>query len=329
MPYFLLRVMSGLTILLLSAAAWGQVCTVTNPKTKAFTPPPTITYAADAPIGSVLMSGAFTGSAGTYTVTCNADVNVTNYVPALTPVSSLAGVYPTTAAGVGIRINNITGVTGPWPVVQPLSFTIAANTSQNITATRDMNFQLVKTGAITSGTILTGDLGFGKYGTNGAIGVTVRFATDLTFLAVAKTCTVPPETQVMNVNLGGWNKNIFTAVGSSSPEVPFNIKVVCSNTVAGTSMAVTFTDALNSTNVTNSLTAEGTASGLALRIKRLGTPISYGAGSASATNANRVVLSGSFPNGTYTFPFTVSMVRTGTVNVGSVSATATFTMSYQ
>ena len=121
--------------------------------------------------------------------------------------------------------------------------------------------------------------------------------------------------------------NNFLSNGYTAGSTPFSISVNCPGP---TLLAITFTDNNNITQTGNILTpgAGSTAKGLGLQLKYNGNIISFGPDSAEPGTTNQIVLNSNL-TGVQSFPFTASYIRTGTVTPGSLTATATFTLSYQ
>ena len=114
---------------------------------------------------------------------------------------------------------------------------------------------------------------------------------------------------------------------SISGNMPFNIIINCSNP---TNLNITFTDNSNNLNTGTYLLpmAGSTAKGVGIQLTYNGKIIAFGPDLSAAGTAGQIVLNSNLI-GTQSFPFTASYVRTGAITPGSLSARATFTLSYQ
>lgn len=128
------------------------------------------------------------------------------------------------------------------------------------------------------------------------------------------------------VSLPTVNINELKTINSVSKSTPFNINISCSGTA---NLYITFTDKNNigGTGSILSLDSSSTAHGIGLQLAHNGNVISYGPDASTISNTNQFFLN-TF-SGTQSFPFTASYIRTGTITPGQLSATATFTLSYQ
>jgi len=140
------------------------------------------------------------------------------------------------------------------------------------------------------------------------------------------TCSMT-SASTTSVKLPNVYGNNFFANGISAGSTPFSITVNCPNP---TNLNITFTDNNNIGQTGNYLTplASSTAKGLGVQLQYNGNIISFGPDSSDPGTTNQIVLNSNF-TGTQTFPFTAAYVRTGTVTPGTLSARATFTLSYQ
>lgn len=132
---------------------------------------------------------------------------------------------------------------------------------------------------------------------------------------------------ISNITLPPVSSTSLPSIGSTSGRIPFNLLINCPNP---TKLAITFTDNNNMTQTSSilSLASTSTAKGLGIQLRYNGNIISFGPDSAEPGTTNQIMLNGNL-TGTQGFPFTASYVRTGAVTPGSLSATATFTLSYQ
>jgi len=140
------------------------------------------------------------------------------------------------------------------------------------------------------------------------------------------TCSLS-SASTTSVNLPKVYGNNFVANGISAGSTPFNITVNCPSP---TNLNITFTDNNNLGNNSTILTplASSTAKGLGIQLQYNGNIIGFGPDSSDPGTTNQIVLNGNL-TGSQSFPFTASYVRTGAVSPGTLSARATFTLSYQ
>jgi type 1 fimbria pilin len=146
----------------------------------------------------------------------------------------------------------------------------------------------------------------------------------------AATCSV--STASVAVTLPDVAPADFPSVGDTAGSKAFDIGLNCAGSTAQVYM--TLTDSTTPANRTDKLTLapSSTATGVQIQILRSGnTLVSYGPDSNAAGNTNQFLVSSASAIVTAgnVIPFTARYVRTGAVGIGTVSAVATFTMSYQ
>ncbi|MDI9240840.1 fimbrial protein [Lysobacter sp. LF1] len=207
----------------------------------------------------------------------------------------------------------------------------AAGTIGIATAER-MVFEVVKTGPITAGGAITGEVA-GWFAENGVSQVvSVRLDGPIIIQPNVPTCAV--TTADISVPMSAVSASGFSGVGTSSGAPQnFNIGLNCGGGSPGTTtrMYITLTDQTNPANRTDklSLTPSSTATGVAIQILNGATPVSYGPDSSAAGNPNQwfVTQTG---NGLVNIPLSARYVQSAsTIGSGTVTALATFTMSYQ
>ncbi|MPW16600.1 fimbrial protein [Paraburkholderia sp. CNPSo 3157] len=144
---------------------------------------------------------------------------------------------------------------------------------------------------------------------------------------VSQTCSV--TTSSIDVDLGSVSIRKFTTMGSGSDPVNFSIGVDCTGLT--TNLGITFTDAVNPSNQTNTLplSSTSTASGVGIQILRNGTAVAYGPDSNIAGTTNQIMI-GQVNGTATTIPLAARYVQTASsIRGGSANGRATFTMSYQ
>ena len=146
------------------------------------------------------------------------------------------------------------------------------------------------------------------------------------FNVTAYTCSLQ-SSSVTNINLPKILSSTLPSLNSSTGSTPFNIIINCPT---NTRLNITFTDNNNIGQTTNILTpaTTSTAKGVGVQLRYNGNIISFGPDSAEPGTTNQIVLNSNLA-GVQSFPFTASYIRTGTVTPGTLSSTATFTLSYQ
>lgn len=146
----------------------------------------------------------------------------------------------------------------------------------------------------------------------------------------SQTCTVDAGSKSFTVPVGEINvRKLAGPVGTTAGNASFNIRLACST---GMNVFMTFTDASNPGNTSDLLGLSASpqqASGVALQVRRLGTPVKFGPDSSVAGNDGQIAL-GASPNGPLDIPFTANFIKTdAVVRGGDANAVATFTLSYQ
>lgn len=288
------------------------------------TPPP---FDPTAPVGTVLYTTSLSLSSisGNGTVSCSPNLGLSLHGKP-DPTGSY-NTWPTPVAGVGYRMR-YSSVSDWFPFTRDYSSIslLPVNDSYII-------FELVKTGPITAGGSLTGELAgawmqdrtfqYKSFVVNGSIPIRPQ----------VPTCRV--TTPSIAVSLGNVVQKSLTGVGTTTSARPFNIQLRCSGGTSGstTRMYTTLTDASHPANVSNvlSLGADSTASGVGIQVLRgdNNALISYGPDSSQAGNLNQWFV-GQFGNVDVTIPLKARYVQTASdVKAGTANGRATFTMSYQ
>ncbi|WP_176114472.1 fimbrial protein [Burkholderia cepacia] len=238
--------------------------------------------------------------------------------------------YPTSVAGIGVRMKHEYASSQWWPFYRPES-------AQSITfGYVPLRVEFVKTGPITAAGSLRGEIGGTFIRNKKWQAVSYRIAGSIEIRPKVPTCAV--ATKQISVKMSPTGNNFtsrdFGGVGSTTPERDFSIQLNCSGGDAGTSTNayVTLTDNSNSGNRSNrlSLTRDSKASGVAVQILKNGTPLSFGPDSSAPSTPNQWK-AGNIQQGqsVFTIPLTARYIQTGTLKGGTANAVATFTMSYQ
>ncbi|QFZ86296.1 fimbrial protein [Variovorax paradoxus] len=235
-------------------------------------------------------------------------------------------IYATSVPGVGVRLFWDGGTTVPFATTGPASFESASSWTGTI------SMAVVKTGSITRGGSITGEVAKLTYPTLGGFQIgSIRINGSIEINPGRPTCAV--TTQSVSVRLGNVSKDKFKGVGSTSQGEPFNIGLNCAGGITGitTAISVTLTDPTNPDNRSNtlSLSPASTASGVGIQILKGATVLSYGPDSNTPGTQNQWS-AGSSGNGLFDVPLIGRYVQTSpTIKPGSASGRATFTLSYQ
>jgi len=277
-------------------------------------PNTTIVINPNLPVGSTLASSSqFTpvnSSGGTSTVSCSGSTRtgVINNVGSQPSTSST--IFPTGIPGVGYR------VTHPSTATYLTAFgggSIAAG-SYNLSVTS--GFELVKTGPIANGSVLnSGTLGFWQFDT-GLIVENFNLANPVTFVTA---CSV--NTATINVTLPTVSNTAFNGVGTVAGATVVPISLNCT---AGSQLSIQF-DTATPASGTTGVIAPSIGS---TRAKNIGVqltdqnfaPVTFGT----------PALVGTTPDGLFMLTYYARYYQTAApVTAGTVSATATFTLTYQ
>ena len=310
---------AALLLLALSALPFSAFasCSLSGGKeVVSMTLPATITLDPTTPVGTVLAtSPQATPNPASSQVSCNNNTNVgvINLTGGGQPNGS-SPIFPTSVPGVGYQILHPDSnyILPPWNYDSIGSGTYTLSVASAV--------QLVKTGPITAGsTLSSGTLGFWQYqGSNRTIRVEdFVLANNVKF--VAPTCTV--ATPSIAVTLPTVSTTSLTSIGAVSGATAFTIGLTCTAAAAGQTMAIEI-DASRTVppNTTGVLSSTGTATNVGVQLVdssfnpvALGTPVTVG----------------TTPTGAYNLTYYAQYYTLATnPKSGSVSAAATFTISY-
>jgi type 1 fimbria pilin len=154
------------------------------------------------------------------------------------------------------------------------------------------------------------------------------------------TCSV--STPSINVSLGNVPASTLPSIGSTSPQVPFNVGINCAGGASGVTVPVSIT-LVDPTGTSNGGTGNGftllglsagsTAVGVAIQVLYQGVPITF-SGDTTHGNPNEVHI-GNAQNGLFNIPLTARYMRIpaptqGVVlTPGTANSVAQFVMDYQ
>ena len=265
----------------------------------------------NAAVGSVLASTPqVTPNPSNGQLSCTGRTNTTYGVvnsagtqPALSDV-----IFPIGNTGVGYRITHPTAYLGPYgsASIAPGTYTLSVTSG----------LELVKTGPIRTGTVISGTLGNWVYDN----GVTAEvFQIQSPVRLIYPTCTV--NTSTINVVLPTVSNTAFNGVGTVAGATVVPISLQCSS---GNQLYIQFDTAASvsgATGVIAPATGTGRAKNVGVQlVNQSFTPVAFGT----------PALVGATPDGPMNLTYYARYYQTATpVAAGTVSATATFTLSYQ
>lgn len=274
----------------------------------------TIIINPNAKVGDTLVSSnqfaPVNSSGGTSAVSCSGSTRtgVINSVGSQPSTSSI--IFPTGVSGVGYRVTHPDSST----YLTAFGGGSIASGSYNLSVTS--GFELVKTGPIANGSVLnSATLGYWQFDS----GLRVEnffLSSPVTFVTA---CSV--NTSTINVTLPTVSNTAFNGVGTVAGATVVPISLNCT---AGSQLYIQF-DTATPQNGTTGVIAPATGTG---RAKNIGvqltnqsfTPVTFGSRS----------LVGTTPDGLFTLTYYARYYQTATpVAAGTVSATATFTLTYQ
>ncbi|MEW5834696.1 MAG: fimbrial protein [Pseudomonadota bacterium] len=213
--------------------------------------------------------------------------------------------FATGVPGVGFRITHPTS----YLTAYPLNTTYLSSATFSVTS----GLELVKTGAITSGSQLVGGkLADWRWGS--LIPETFRLANTVTF--ITPSCDV--STDPTNVVLPPVSTGAFTGVGATSGTTPFHISLSCSGGMAVTQITMHTASPDSHTGVIQP-SGNGYAVGIGVRVLDNGmNPVTFETPLAIS------------PGATTSIPFYAQYFQTAAaISGGNVKATVTFDIYYQ
>lgn len=247
----------------------------------------------------------------------------------------VASVYPTGVTGIGYVLLARDRLK-EWMYVNPPSVETYSGAAWDALG-MEAKVLFVVTGRLKSGTYTVPAQQVGTvnaYNTAGSSApmppvMSIRLANSTVTVTAATCRMVTPVEQL--VALPAVSKDALPKPGARAGASSFHIGLNCD---ADMKVYATMTDASlpTSTGETLSLASGSTAAGVGVQVFRdgLSTPVSYGPDSSVLGNTNQWQVGGSTTATTYTIPFVAGYVRTmDALRVGSVSAKATITFSYQ
>ena len=289
-------------------------CTLQPPASKGvliFDPPTQINVPFNAPIGTILWASPMETAAPIPDLSCNS--SSPNQTGIYGSVQSIGGIptFPTTNPAIGYQIAY--NGTSTWMQSYPNGPALPAG--QNHINNQAL-LRLVKLGPISNGSSLNGStLGYWDVRGIGHL-VTLNLSHPVTFLAPACVVTTDPT----NVTLPPVPAGAFQGNGSTAGTTSFAIQLNCD---AGFTLSVTL-DTNKPAGGTNGVIAgqngAGYANGIGIQVlDQNAQPVTF----------KQPISVGTTAGGTQAAHYFARYYQTGTVTPGQVSATATFTLSYQ
>jgi type 1 fimbria pilin len=305
------RRIGGLLLLMLMLALTptgaNANCTTTGTTPVTFTPPTTITVAFNAAVGTVLYTSPLIAPTNPPTLTCT---GTTNY-GVIDTVGTTPGVgvqvYPTSIPGLGYSIthNDLTTFLFPYPCCQLASGSYTASVTSSL--------QLIKTGPILSGSVLpAGQIGYWQFDSGQKV-ETFTLANSVTILDPACSVTTTP----INVTLPTIASSSLNVVGATAGSTAFAIGLACSS---GATLDIQLNFAGTASGIAGVLTkTSGSSAGVGVQLlDKSFNPVAFGATTVVGSTS-----------GLTSIPLYARYYRTGAITVGSLAASATFTLSYQ
>ena len=290
-----------------------------------FSLPPTISIPANTPDGTVIATSAQASPASAPTITCGRWINwfggrywqgqtetLTNGVVNLRGGNQDNQTYATGIPGISYRITHPSAYLRAYPLdSDAISTSVFSVTS---------GLELIKTGAITSGSVLVaGPLGDWKWVDtvgNVLIPETFKLGNSITFTTPSCTLVADP----INVILPTVASSAFTGVGSTSGKKPFQIQLSCPSGTAVKKITMHTASADSHAGVVAPTVGAGYAQGVGVQI--------LDSNSNAVVFENQTVVTP--PNATTSIPYFAQYFQTApTVSGGNVKATVTFDIFYQ
>lgn len=306
----------ALLMLVLWPAGAHASCSLNGSKENVVvTLPSTIVLDPNAAVGTVLAtSSVATPSPSNSSVTCNGfytQIGVMNLVGSQPAGSST--IYPTGVDGVGYRILHPDSgyYLPPWGYDYISSGTYTLSVGSAV--------QLVKTDVIASGSTLpAATLGYWRYDHSGSNDVRAEdfiLGNPVTF--VSPSCSV--STPNISVTLPTVSNTALASAGATAGSTAFSIRLDCGN-AAGRTLAIQFDTATAFAGGTGVIVPSGTAANVGVQLVN---------GSFAPVTFGTPAVVGTTPSGQYNLTYYARYYATGTpVKAGTLSATATFTLSY-
>jgi len=290
------------------AQARRNGCSTTGTTPVLFSPPATITVSFNAPNGTLLYTSPLIAPTNPPTVTCSG----TSYYGVVDRIGATPGtgvnVYPTSVAGLGYSIthDDLTTYLYPYPCCQIPANTYLADISSSL--------QLIKTGPIISGSTLPAGL-IGDWQFDPGINIeSFTLANSVTIIDPA--CSV--DTTPIAVTLPSVTATALSSIGATAGSTAFAVALTCFNNAT---LDIQLDYAGAPSGIPGVLTAtSGASSGVGVQLlDKNFDPVVFGT----------KTLVGSTPAGALNINYYARYYRTAAVAPGNLTASATFTLSYE
>lgn len=335
--FWLASLFAGIALMTVSSGAWALTTCTGAAQAVTVSMPATISVPRDATVGTPLSAWVVT-PATTNWWTCSATVQegigmgfsslLTGSGATFTDSSVVYNVFNTSLPGVGIAIGAKAYTNGcgwqPWQVVYVSGKSGSLCNSTSLYGNGgQLQARLVKTGAITAGTISAAAIAKAQLYANGAYDNAWPVTFSITATQVKVQSCVTPDVQVP---LGQHKVSEMKGVGTFTSSTSFKIALnSCPTGMTSVSYQIdALTPILNSSASVVALDSRSSAAGAGVQLLDgsgnvfpLGTPTVF-SGYSSATGGN------------LTIPFQARYYQTGSTVTGGIANTAmTFTMTYQ
>lgn len=303
--------------------------------TVSFSPPTTITVPFNTAVGTVLWSSPVSSANPPPIYDCYGSVPYGIYnAQGITPGAGVS-YFPTGVAGLSYQIIRGGSILNSWPndslsagggcqwskkwqywnCYGGSAYTFSVNTQLN----------LVKTGQIATGSTLpAGTLGYWQYpglNNDGSISPVqiIAFSIANSVTIVDPACAV--TTNPVNVPLPTITAGSLTSIGATGGTTAFSIALNCPSGASGMSLSIQLDYNGSASGIQGVLRPTGgSSSGVGVQLlDQAGSAVSFGSPATVGTTAS----------GSMNIPYSARYYRTGTVQPGSLTASATFTLSYQ
>jgi len=276
-------------------------------------PNSTITIDPNLPVGAVLATSAQFSPSPVSQISCTGTTAIGVQNVAGSQPSSGSIIFPTGVAGIGYRVTHPD--TSNYLAAYPGDSIASGSYQMSVTS----GLEFVKTGPIANGaTVSSGTMGYWRYDSNSNSRIeNFNLSTTLTFMFPS--CSV--NTSTINVTLPTVSNTAFNGVGTVAGATVVPISLQCAS---GSQLYIQF-DTANPVGGATGVIAPATGTG---RAKNIGvqlinqsfTPVTFGT----------PALVGATPDGPLNLTYYARYYQTATpVAAGTVSATATFTLTYQ
>lgn len=237
--------------------------------------------------------------------------------------------FPTSVSGIGVRVGIANGESTWWWE----NYHSSGGQGINFIPDATLRVQLVKTGPITAGGFLSGDIAQMRLVTFDRTAILIKLAGSVPIKPLVPACETSTVSKNIDVPLGSVSEGTLKEDPASAAK-SFNVQLKCSGGTQGatTRMYMGMTDANTPGNSSDVLTlsANSNAKGVGVRILRDGATAVRFTPDASISGGPNQWHVGQFGNEVVDIPFTAYFVPTGDpIIAGTANAAATYTIDYQ